>query len=132
MSADRECHRDPVRTGSPACRSDSGHRVHVGGDGAIFCAFTFCAITLRSWLRRFHLAENEAHGTDWVFGKALGGMALLLVQVNFKARGESALGRNVFCVLEPRPIYRDTGRIAAVVVNYVDLRAMATIGPCTR
>ncbi len=32
---------------------------------------------------------------------------------------------NVFCVLEPRPIYQDTGPIAAVVVNYADPRAMA-------
>ena len=32
---------------------------------------------------------------------------------------------NLFCVLEPRPIYRDTGPIAAVVVNCADPRAMA-------
>jgi hypothetical protein len=32
---------------------------------------------------------------------------------------------NVFCVLEPRPMYQDTGPIAAVVVNCVDPRAMA-------
>jgi len=32
---------------------------------------------------------------------------------------------NVFCVLEPREIYRDTGRIAAVVVDCADPRAMA-------
>jgi Glyoxalase-like domain len=32
---------------------------------------------------------------------------------------------NVFCVLEPREIYRDTGPIAAVVVNCEDPRAMA-------
>lgn len=32
---------------------------------------------------------------------------------------------NEFCVLEPRPIYRDTGPIAAVVVDCVDPRAMA-------
>jgi hypothetical protein len=32
---------------------------------------------------------------------------------------------NVFRVLEPRPIYRDTGPIAAVVVNCADPRAMA-------
>ena len=32
---------------------------------------------------------------------------------------------NVFCVLEPRSIYRDTGPIAAVVVNCADPRAMA-------
>lgn len=32
---------------------------------------------------------------------------------------------NVFCVLEPRPIYQDTGPIAAVVVNCADPRAMA-------
>lgn len=32
---------------------------------------------------------------------------------------------NVFCVLEPRPIYSDTGPIAAVVVNCTDPRAMA-------
>jgi predicted enzyme related to lactoylglutathione lyase len=32
---------------------------------------------------------------------------------------------NVFCVLEPRPIYRDTGPIAAVVLNCADPRAMA-------
>jgi len=32
---------------------------------------------------------------------------------------------NVFCVLEPREIFRDTGPIAAVVVNCVDSRAMA-------
>jgi predicted enzyme related to lactoylglutathione lyase len=32
---------------------------------------------------------------------------------------------NVFCVLEPREIYRDTGPIAAVVVNCADPRAMA-------
>lgn len=32
---------------------------------------------------------------------------------------------NLFCVLEPRPIYRDTGPIAAVVVNCTDPRAMA-------
>ena len=31
----------------------------------------------------------------------------------------------VFCVLEPRSIYRDTGPIAAVVVNCADPRAMA-------
>jgi hypothetical protein len=32
---------------------------------------------------------------------------------------------SVFCVLEPRPIYKDTGPIAAVVVNCADPRAMA-------
>jgi len=32
---------------------------------------------------------------------------------------------NVFCVLEPRPIYQDTGPIAAVVVSCADPRAMA-------
>lgn len=32
---------------------------------------------------------------------------------------------NEFCVLEPRPIYSDTGPIAAVVVDSVDPRAMA-------
>jgi hypothetical protein len=32
---------------------------------------------------------------------------------------------NLFCVLEPRPIYRDTGPIATVVVNCADPRAMA-------
>jgi hypothetical protein len=32
---------------------------------------------------------------------------------------------NVFCVLEPRPVYQDTGPIAAVVVDCADPRAMA-------
>jgi predicted enzyme related to lactoylglutathione lyase len=32
---------------------------------------------------------------------------------------------NIFCVLEPREIYRDTGPIAAVVVDCADPRAMA-------
>ena len=32
---------------------------------------------------------------------------------------------NVFCVLEPREIYRDTGPIAAIVVDCADPRAMA-------
>lgn len=32
---------------------------------------------------------------------------------------------NVFCVLEPRPIYQDTGPIAAAVVHCADPRAMA-------
>lgn len=32
---------------------------------------------------------------------------------------------NVFCVLEPRDIYRDTGPVAAVVVDCADPRAMA-------
>ncbi|WP_089327713.1 VOC family protein [Actinomadura meyerae] len=32
---------------------------------------------------------------------------------------------NVFCVLEPREMYRDTGPIAAVVVDCADPRAMA-------
>ncbi|MDH6451106.1 MULTISPECIES: VOC family protein [unclassified Streptomyces] len=32
---------------------------------------------------------------------------------------------NEFCVLEPRDVYRDTGPIAAVVVDSVDPRAMA-------
>ncbi|MDQ0211017.1 VOC family protein [Arthrobacter bambusae] len=32
---------------------------------------------------------------------------------------------NLFCVLEPRPIYQDSGPIAAVVVNCADPRAMA-------
>lgn len=32
---------------------------------------------------------------------------------------------NVFCVLEPRPIYQDTGPVAAVVVHCADPRAMA-------
>jgi hypothetical protein len=32
---------------------------------------------------------------------------------------------NEFCVLEPREVYRDTGPIAAVVVDCVDPRAMA-------
>jgi predicted enzyme related to lactoylglutathione lyase len=32
---------------------------------------------------------------------------------------------NVFCVLDPREIYRDTGPIAAVVVDCADPRAMA-------
>ncbi|MFF7281046.1 VOC family protein [Streptomyces griseorubiginosus] len=33
---------------------------------------------------------------------------------------------NEFCVLEPREVYRDTGPIAAVVVDCVDPRAMAS------
>ncbi|MDH6219267.1 VOC family protein [Streptomyces pseudovenezuelae] len=33
-------------------------------------------------------------------------------------------GGNEFCVLEPRDVYRDTGPIAAVVVDCVDPRAM--------
>ena len=32
---------------------------------------------------------------------------------------------NLFCVLEPRPIYQDTGPIATVVVNCTDPRVMA-------
>ncbi|MEU5903372.1 VOC family protein [Micromonospora sp. NPDC047467] len=32
---------------------------------------------------------------------------------------------NEFCVLDPRPLYRDTGPIAAVVVDCVDPRVMA-------
>lgn len=32
---------------------------------------------------------------------------------------------NLFCVLEPRPIYMDTGPIATVVINCTDPRAMA-------
>ncbi|MFD9241861.1 VOC family protein [Streptomyces sp. NPDC059556] len=32
---------------------------------------------------------------------------------------------NEFCVLEPRPIYRDTGPVAAVVVDCTDPRVMA-------
>jgi len=32
---------------------------------------------------------------------------------------------NEFCVLEPRPVYRDTGLMAAVVVDCADPRAMA-------
>ncbi|MEV7662626.1 VOC family protein [Paenarthrobacter sp. NPDC089316] len=32
---------------------------------------------------------------------------------------------NLFCVLEPRPVYADTGPIATVVVNCEDPRAMA-------
>jgi hypothetical protein len=32
---------------------------------------------------------------------------------------------NVFCVLEPRPLYQDTGPIAAVVVGCADPQAMA-------
>jgi hypothetical protein len=32
---------------------------------------------------------------------------------------------NEFCVLEPRPVYRDTGPVAAVVVDCADPRAMA-------
>ncbi|MEV0614718.1 VOC family protein [Nonomuraea sp. NPDC050404] len=32
---------------------------------------------------------------------------------------------NVFCVLEPRPIYRDAGPIAAVVIDCADPRALA-------
>lgn len=32
---------------------------------------------------------------------------------------------NVFCVLEPRPVYRDTGPIAAVVLSCADPRALA-------
>ena len=32
---------------------------------------------------------------------------------------------NVFCVLEPRPVYRDTGPIAAVVVDCADPRTLA-------
>jgi predicted enzyme related to lactoylglutathione lyase len=32
---------------------------------------------------------------------------------------------NEFCVLEPRPVYRDTGPMAAVVVDCADPRAMA-------
>ncbi|MDF5758840.1 VOC family protein [Spongiactinospora sp. TRM90649] len=32
---------------------------------------------------------------------------------------------NEFCVLEPRPVYQDTGPMAAVVVDCVDPRAMA-------
>ncbi|MEV4104421.1 VOC family protein [Nonomuraea sp. NPDC049649] len=32
---------------------------------------------------------------------------------------------NLFCVLEPREVYRDTGPVAAVVVDCADVRAMA-------
>lgn len=33
---------------------------------------------------------------------------------------------NEFCVLEPRPVYRDTGPVAAIVVDCADLSTMAS------
>jgi hypothetical protein len=60
-------------------------------------------------------------GRHVVYREHLAGVAVLDPQRRTRCGPEG----NEFCVLEPREIYRDTGPIAAVVVDCADPRAMA-------
>ena len=78
---------------------------------------------------RVHLdlaTTSAAHQAEWV--ARLEGLGATRVDVGQGDVPWTVLADpegNVFCVLEPREIYRDTGPIAAVVVDCADPKAMA-------
>lgn len=78
---------------------------------------------------RVHLdlaSTSEAHQAELVAHlKALGATPADVGQGDVPWAVLADPEGNVFCVLEPRPIYRDTGPIAAVVVHCADPRAQA-------
>lgn len=78
---------------------------------------------------RVHLdlaTESEAHQAELVERlKGLGATPAGIGQGDVPWEVLADPEGNVFCVLEPREIYRDTGPIAAVVVDCADPRAMA-------
>ncbi|TFD68449.1 VOC family protein [Cryobacterium gelidum] len=78
---------------------------------------------------RAHLdlaTSSVAHQTELVARlKALGATSIDIGQGDVHWTVLADPEGNVFCVLEPRAIYADTGPIAAVVVSCTDPRAMA-------
>ncbi|MBX6169617.1 VOC family protein [Thermobispora bispora] len=78
---------------------------------------------------RVHLdlaTESEAHQAELVARlKELGATPADIGQGDVPWEVMADPEGNVFCVLEPREVYRDTGPIAAVVVHCADPRAMA-------
>jgi glyoxalase superfamily protein len=78
---------------------------------------------------RVHLGlatTSEAHQTELVSRlKALGARPVHVGQVDVPWTVLADPEGNEFCVLEPREVYRDTGPIAAIVVDCADPRAMA-------
>jgi len=69
---------------------------------------------------------SAAHQAEWVARlKALGAEPVDVGQGDVPWTCLADPEGNEFCVLEPREIYRDTGPIAAVVVDCSDPRAMA-------
>lgn len=78
---------------------------------------------------RVHLdlaTTSAAHQAEWVARlKDLGATLADVGQGDVPWTVLADPEGNVFCVLEPREIYRDTGPIAAVVVDCADPRAMA-------
>ncbi|PRX98946.1 VOC family protein [Allonocardiopsis opalescens] len=78
---------------------------------------------------RVHLdlaTTSAAHQAEWVARlKELGATPADVGQGDVPWTVLADPEGNVFCVLEPREVYRDTGPIAAVVVDCTDPRAMA-------
>lgn len=78
---------------------------------------------------RVHLdlaTTSAAHQAEWVARlKELGATPADVGQGDVPWEVLADPEGNVFCVLEPREIYRDTGPIATVVVDCADPRAMA-------
>ncbi|TDC89119.1 VOC family protein [Nonomuraea deserti] len=78
---------------------------------------------------RVHLdlaTTSAAHQAEWVARlKGLGATPADVGQGDVPWTVLADPEGNVFCVLEPREIYRDTGPIAAVVVDCADPRALA-------
>jgi predicted enzyme related to lactoylglutathione lyase len=78
---------------------------------------------------RMHIdlaTTSAAHQAEWVARlKELGATPADVGQGDVPWTVLADPEGNVFCVLEPREIYRDTGAIAAVVVDCADPRAMA-------
>jgi len=69
---------------------------------------------------------SAAHHAELVAGlKELGATLAEVGQGDLSWTVLADLEGNVFCVLEPREIYRDTGPVAAVIVDCADPRAMA-------
>ncbi|MBK3646283.1 VOC family protein [Streptomyces sp. MBT33] len=78
---------------------------------------------------RVHLdlaTTSEAHRTELVERvRALGATPVDVGQGSVPWTVLADVEGNEFCVLEPRDVYRDTGPIAAIVVDCADPRAMA-------
>ena len=78
---------------------------------------------------RAHLdlaTTSEAHQTEWVARlEELGATRLDVGQGDVPWTVMADPDGNRFCVLEPRPIYEDTGPIARVVLDCADPRAQA-------
>ncbi|MFM9371164.1 VOC family protein [Streptomyces sp. Da 82-17] len=108
---------------------DGGASAYVGSGGPVGIGVVPVPEPKRAAKNRLHLdlaSSSPAHQSELVARlRALGATPADVGQgdVPWTVLGDPE--GNEFCVLEPRDTYRDTGPIAAVVVDCVDPRAMA-------